>query len=87
MCSVGVEQNSDSTDKCCRWVTGLKTINFSSIVLSNSSGAGLDGIEISGEFANLPASIHIGEQLSERDRERETGSDRDKHRERQTAPI
>jgi len=42
-----------------RWVTGLKTIDFSSIVLTNTSGAGLDGITILGAFGSLPASIHI----------------------------
>lgn len=56
-----------------RWVTGLNTINFTSIVLTNSSGsgmsgltnlnlhAGLDGLHATGQFANLPASIKISQ--------------------------
>jgi hypothetical protein len=42
-----------------RWVTGLNTLDFTSVVLTNTSGTGLDGVMGNGTFAELPASVHI----------------------------
>eukprot|EP00658_Telonema_sp_P-2_P072804 TRINITY_DN618_c0_g2_i4.p2 TRINITY_DN618_c0_g2~~TRINITY_DN618_c0_g2_i4.p2 ORF type:complete len:206 (+),score=45.05 TRINITY_DN618_c0_g2_i4:123-740(+) len=49
-----------------RWITGLNTASFSSIVLTNSSGT-FDGVQGAGMFQDLPASIHI-EQCATFDR-------------------
>jgi len=44
-----------------RWITGLKSVSFSSIVLTNSTTGTLNGLQASGSFADLPASIYVGE--------------------------
>merc|ERR1711935_743165 len=41
-----------------RWISGLNSITFDSIVLANTTGA-LDGLQANGHFASLPTSIHI----------------------------
>merc|ERR1712166_563643 len=41
-----------------RWISGLNSISFDAIALTNTTGA-LDGPQASGHFASLPTSIHI----------------------------
>merc|ERR1711907_572296 len=45
-----------------RWISGLKTLAFDSIVMTNSSTTGaLNGLTASGAFANLDTPIYVGE--------------------------
>lgn len=45
-----------------RWISGLKSLAFDSIVMTNSSTTGaLNGLTASGAFANLDTSIYVGE--------------------------
>merc|ERR1719359_2676136 len=44
-----------------RWVSGLKSVSFSSVVLTNSTTGALNGLSAAGAFASLPASIYVGE--------------------------
>jgi len=44
-----------------RWISGLKSVSFSSVVLTNSTTGALNGLSAAGAFASLPASIYVGE--------------------------